>query len=368
MDKSESIEQPEIISEPVAIEQITESEIISEPVAIESIKATDPIGPVQTILNQYGVAITPDEKYLYIVNNIYYGITPFDSVYVYDLINELIIAKITDNSFKTPSTATISGRCVYITNSNSTTITIIDTATNKVVKVIDGFKNPYRIVVSADGKTGFVCNYEDGLSLGTVSVVNLETFVIKKNIQVGFGPCNCALSPNGKKLCVANYNSKFISIIDTNSLNVIKTVLLNNKVGKPFNINIDSNNNCYILSISFLISYVSIINLSTDKLLLPYSDMFGIWYGIIFPTKSSLKQLYLLAYNKNTTLSFIDINRGIPELILFQYKSDYVLEYYSYIINICPVVGNAILTYDKKFLYITAYGTKFSNLNNLVKL
>jgi len=368
MDESESIEQPELISEPIAIEKIEQPELISDPVVIESIKATDPVGPVQIILNQYGVAITPDEKYLYIVNNKYYGIIQSDSVYVYDLINELIIAKITDDSFKTPSTATISGEHVYITNSNSTTITIIDTSTNKVVKVIDGFKNPYRIVVSANGKTGFVCNYGDGLSLGTVSVVNLETFVIKKNIQVGLGPCNCALSPDGQKLCVTNYYSKFISIINTSSLNVIKTVLLNSNVGFPFNINIDSNNYCYILSLTFFLSHVSIINLSTDTLLLPYFNKFGEWYGIVFSSNPKLKQLYLLNYNKNTTLSFIDINKGIPQLLLIQYKNDYTSEYDPNVIKICPVVGNAILTYDKKFLYITSYGTKFSNLNNLVKL
>ena len=137
-----------------------------------------------SILNQYGVAITPDEQYLYIVNNKYYGITPPNSVYVYDLINELTVAKIIHDSFKEPSTASIYGRRVYITNSDSTTISIIDTATNQVINYIDGFKNPYRIVVSSDGKTGFVCNYGNGLSIGTVSVVNLETFAIKKNIQV----------------------------------------------------------------------------------------------------------------------------------------------------------------------------------------
>lgn len=335
------------------------------------------------ILNQYGVAITPDEKYLYIVNNQYYGITPYDSVYVYNLINEQFVAKITHASFKTPSTATISGRRVYITNSNSTTISIIDTATNKIIHVIDGFNNPYRIVVSADGKTGFVCNYGDGLSIGTVSVVNLETFAINKNIPVGFGPCNCALSGDGKKLYVTNYISKFISIIDTSSLIVVRTVPLNVNVGNPFNINIDANDssvNCYILSITGPIeptaiiqsykynTHVSIIDLSTNTLLLPYSTINNIWYGTVFPINKTLKQIYILSYNKNTTLPFIDINQGIPELRLIQYKNDYEVEYYSTIINICPVVGNAILTYDKKFLYITAYGTKLSNTNNLVEL
>jgi len=321
-----------------------------------------------SILNQYGVAITPDEKYLYIVNNQYYGIIPQDSVYVYDLINEQFVAKITNASFKTPSTATIFGRRVYITNSDSTTISIIDTATNQVIKVIDGFKNPYRIVVSADGKTGFVCNYGNGIALGTVSVVNLETFTIKKNISVEVGPCNCALSSDGKKLCVTNYISKFISIIDANSLIVVRTVPLSANVGNPFNINIDSNQMCYILSILSSNSYVSVIDLSTSTLLLPYATINNICYGIVFSSNPNLKQIYLLTYNKNTTLSFININQGVPELLLIQYKNDYTVEYYSTIIKICPVIGNAILTYDKKFLYVTAYGTRLSNTNNLVEL
>lgn len=331
-----------------------------------------------SILNQYGVATSPDEKYLYIVNNKYYGIIPQDSVYVYDLINEQFVAKITNASFKTPSTATIFEKCVYITNSNSTTITIIDTSTNKVVKVIDGFKNPYRIVVSKDGKTGFVCNYGDGISLGTVSVVNLETLEIKKNIQVGVGPCNCALSPDGKKLCVANFISSSISIINTSSLIVIKTIILNTNIGNPYNLNIDLNNYCYIMIVNPFFYHISIIDLSTDTLFLPYSTFFkvvSLIYGIVFPTDPTLRQIYVLAYNKNKNdnLSFIDINNGIPEINFIQYRDvfdveDFSLVEYTSTVKICPAVGNVILTYDKKFLYITSYGTKFSNLNNLIKL
>ena len=328
--------------------------------------------PIQISINQYGVAITPNERYLYIVNNQYYGITPYDSVYLYDLINENMITNITDSSFDIPSTATISYGRVYITNSNSTTISVIDMATNKVSRTIDGLLNPYRIVVSADGNTGFVCNYGDGTAVGTISVIDLQTYTIQKNISVGIGPCNCALSGDGKKLCVANFNDGSVSIIDTTSLIVIKTINLNTNVGKPFNINIDSNNNCYILSISFLFvflfSNISIIDLSTNTLLLPYFNTFGILYGIVFPSNPSLKQLYLLYYNKNTTIPFIDINHGIPELLLIQYYDDAEVEYYSTTIKICQEVGNAILTYDKQFLYITTYGTKFSNINNLVKL
>lgn len=324
--------------------------------------------PVQISINQYGVAITPNERYLYIVNNQYYGITPYDSVYLYDLINEQMITKITDSSFKTPSTATISNSRVYITNTNSTTISVIDMATNKVSRTIDGLNRPYRIVISADGKTGFICNYGDGTAIGTVSVVDLQTFAIIKNISVGKGPCNCALTADGKKLCVVNYDDKTISIIDTTSLIVVKTITLNSNVGRPFNINIHPNGNCYILSISFILSHISIIDLSTNTLLLQYSNRFGIAYGIVFPSNPDLKQVYILYYNKNTTIPFIDINNGIPLILLIQYMDDYEVDYYSDLINICLAVGNAILTYDKQFLYITTYGTKFSNINNLVKL
>ena len=315
------------------------------------------------ILNQYGVAITPDEKYLYIVNNQYYGITPYDSVYLYDLINEQFISKITHLSFKTPSTATISGRRVYITNSNSTTISIIDTVSNQVINAIDGFNNPYRIVVSADGKTGYVCNYGDGITLGTLSVVNLEILEIKKNIQVGVGPCSCALSPDGKKLCVVNYISKFISIIDTTSLIFVKTVPLDINVGNPFNINIDANDssvNCYILSITGPIeptaiiesykynTHISIIDLSTNTLLLPYSTINNIWYGIVFPINKSLKQIYILSYNRNTKLLFIDINQGIPELRLIQYKNLVVQNEPVPIAMLVDDEGNEKITFELK--------------------
>jgi hypothetical protein len=114
--------------------------------------------------------------------------------------------------------------------------------------------------------------------------------------------------------------------------------------------------------------YISIIDLSTNTLLSPYASIVGTIYGIVFPSNESLKQLYVLTYNKNTSLPFIDINQGIPELILIQYKDDYEVEYYSSTIKICPAVGNAILTYDKKFLYISNYGLKFRNINNLVDL
>jgi len=339
--------------------------------------------PIKISINQYGVAITPNEQYLYIVNNKYYGIKPpyytteligYDIVYLYDLINENMVAEINDPSFKTPSTVIISNGSVYVTNTDSTTISVIDMATNKVSQIINGFNRPYRIVINNSGDTGYVCNYGDGKTIGTVSVVDLNTYAIIKNIDVGYGPCNCALSIDNKKLCVTNYsfyNPPTINIINTNSLIVTKELEFD--FGLPFNINVN-NNVAFILALAYVYGiYVTVIlaiNLKTNAYIENVNyPFFGLWYGIVFSPNLNITQIYVLNYY-NPYDSFININKGIPYIQYIQVNSSYIAgDFFSeFNINICPAVGNAILTYDKKFLYVSNYSTKYRNINNLVKL
>jgi YVTN family beta-propeller protein len=351
----------------------------------ENVKSDLYSDPITISINQYGVAITPNEQYLYIVNNKYYGIKPpyynsesviisYDMIYLYDLINENMVAEINDPSFKTPSTVIISNGRVYVTNADSTTISVIDMATNKVSRIIDGFNRPYRIVINNSGDTGYICNYGDGKTIGTVSVVDLNTYTIIKNIDVRYGPCNCALSIDNKKLCVTNYsfyNTPTINIIDTSSLIVTKEIEFN--YGVPFNVNVNNNNVAFILSLqdfdSIYITVISAINLKTnsfiDNVIL---SSYGLWYGIIFSPNLDLTQVYILNYY-NSYDAFININKGIPYIQYFQFNSSYMLSDFSeFNIRICPSVGNAILTYDKKFIYVSNYSTKYRNVNNLVKL
>ena len=346
--------------------------------------------PITISINQYGVAITPNEQYLYIVNNKYYGIKPpyytiegvltgYNMIYLYDLINENMFAEINDPSFNTPSTVIISNGSVYVTNADSTTISVIDMATNKVSRVIDGFDKPYRIVINNSGDTGYVCNYGDGKTIGTVSVVDLNTYTIIKNIKVGYGPCNCALSIDNNKLCVTNYGNSItptINIINTSSLIVTKE--LDSPYGTPFNINVNNNNVAFISSVLFFYSqyttFLTAINLKTNA----YIDnvgipSLGILYGIVFSPNPDITQVYLLnykiLYDVSSIATFIDINKGTPSLVYYKFDSSYrFIDFSEFNIKICPVVGNAILTYDKKFLYVSNYTTKYRNVNNLVKL
>ena len=298
-------------------------------------------------------------------------------VYLYDLINENMVAEINHPSFNTPSTVVISNGFVYVTNADSTTISVIDMATNKVSGIIDGFNRPYRIVINNSENIGYVCNYGDGETNGTVSVVNLNTYTIIKNIEVGYGPCNCALSIDNKRLCVTNYGfntlSPTISIINTSSLIVIKTI--ESYYGLPFNIYVDDNNIAGILNIinfsSVYITTLILFNLNTLELLndSPYTAI-GVFYGIILSTIPNFINAYILFYETNLLTKYININEGIPSCVLAQFDDFGVQTFNSseFNIKICPAVGNAILTYDKKFLYVSNYSTRYRNINNLVKL
>ena len=98
-----------------------------------------------------GLAVTPDSHFAYVANNNNYGLTGSDSVTVIDLNVNLPIATIHDSSFNQPYTVTInaSGTKAYVTNSNSTTVTIIDIASNTVIGTIGGFDGPSGFAITA---------------------------------------------------------------------------------------------------------------------------------------------------------------------------------------------------------------------------
>src|SRR5207248_557577 len=112
-------------------------------------------------VNPDSVVITPNSCYAYVPNNNNYGITNQDSVSVLDLKKKILIKTIHDKSFVEPFRAACSpnGKRVYVANSNGSTLSIIKTKTNKVIGTIDGFDGPSGIVITPDGKFGYVNNY-----------------------------------------------------------------------------------------------------------------------------------------------------------------------------------------------------------------
>ena len=88
----------------------------------------------------------------------------------------------------------------YITNFGSTTVSVIDTATNTVTATIGGFDYPEGVAVSPDGTKVYVAN--EGNS--TVSVINTTTNKVTATVNVGTNPFGVAVTPDGTKVYVTN--------------------------------------------------------------------------------------------------------------------------------------------------------------------
>ncbi len=116
--------------------------------------------------------------------------------------------------------------------------------------------------VVVDNKTGIA-------SSGTVSVIDLNTRKVIKEIKVHLHPCGMALHPDGKKLYVANANSDLISVINTQTDEVIKNLNPKPMAELPFG----SAPNALAISLDGKTLYaanggnnlIAVIDLTTDK-------------------------------------------------------------------------------------------------------
>jgi YVTN family beta-propeller protein len=176
-----------------------------------------------------GLAVTPDSSKVYVANNNNDGLSGGNTVTVIGAARNNILQIVRDSSFNEPYTVTINpaGTKAYVSNSNGSTITILDTVTNGVIGTITGFDGPSGMAISPDGTKGYVNNY-GGPILGsgngfTVNAVDLTTnLIVGSSIIVGLAPAALAMGPDGKHVYVVNYEdgnlgTGTMSIIDTSN-------------------------------------------------------------------------------------------------------------------------------------------------------
>src|SRR5436190_14872376 len=110
-------------------------------------------GTINVGVTPVGLAVTPDNRFAYVANNNNYGLSNGNTVSVLDLTNNTLAQTISDPSFNQPYTVTMSpdGTRAYVTNSNSTTISMINPVTNAVTGIIDGFDGPSGMVIDPTG-------------------------------------------------------------------------------------------------------------------------------------------------------------------------------------------------------------------------
>lgn len=199
-------------------------------IAINKVIATIGVGDTPA-----RIAVTPNNLFGYVANNNNDGIPNGDSVSVLNLKTNTVLTTIQDPSFSEPYTITINaaGTKAYVTNSNSSTITIIAIPSNTVIGTIGGFDGPSGMVITPGGTIAYVNNYGGPILMSgngrTVSIVSLVTNTIIGTITVGQAPAALAISPDGKFVYSINYvdgnpGTGTMSVIRTSDNTVITTI------------------------------------------------------------------------------------------------------------------------------------------------
>ncbi len=131
---------------------------------------------------------------------------------------------------------------LYVANHLSGDVAVIDTQTRAVTQRIpmgassdpyDASKFPYQVLPSTDGKKLYVSNWKDG-SVAVVNVATLSAPYSMTYVRVGNHPNAMIFSPGGDRLYVANANSDTVSVLDTATDSVLFDIDVRAYADAPF--------------------------------------------------------------------------------------------------------------------------------------
>lgn len=334
--------------------------------------------------NPAGIAITPNGRYAYVANDNQDNVPGLDTISVIDLCNNKVIATISDPSLTSsddqPYTITINaaGTKAYVTNSNSTTITIIDIATNTVSGFIEGFDGPsgFAIMPGCNATIAYVNNYggPEGVYSGNgtaVNVVDLATnTIIGAPITVDLAPAALAITPDGAYVYVACYvdgnpGTGTVNVIRTSDNAVVATIP---GFSGPFQIAITPNG-CFAYVTNFgsnnfepVGTTVSVISTKTNEIIatIPVGTQPS---GLAITPDG--KYAYISNYNTlYLGYNFSDLTPFVGTVNIIDTCTNKV---------ICPtiVVGsspaNIAITPDGAFAYVTNYSSNNVSVINILE-
>ncbi len=158
---------------------------------------------------------------------------------------------------KSPSGPEAPSVQIYVTNSASDTIDVVDPATNKVVQVIHGIELPHGIVFSPDGTRIYLSNEAESM----LDVVDRKSGDILQKVPLSGHPNNLTITKDGSRVLVGiRVQPGFIDVIDTNSFKRMKGIPVD---GAVHNVYVTPDGR-YAVSGSIENKAATVIDLQTD--------------------------------------------------------------------------------------------------------
>ena len=160
------------------------------------------------------VSIAGASPFAYIANE------ESDNISVIDTATDKVMATISVGSNPVGVAINPNGTRIYVANAHSNDVSVIDTATNTVIATVPAGSSPKGIAVNPNGKKVYVAN--EGSN--NVFVIDTAKNTVVSTVNTGKNPAGVAVSPDGKKAYVTNYGEKTVSVIDTATNKVTATV------------------------------------------------------------------------------------------------------------------------------------------------
>jgi PQQ-dependent catabolism-associated beta-propeller protein len=162
-----------------------------------------------------GVAISPDGRWAYVTAE------TSNTVTVVDVRRSEVVSSFMVDPRPRAAAFSPGGSTAYVTTEIGGSVAVVDALRHRVRKVVPlpGGAKPVGVVVSPDGKRVYIAGGQ-----GNRVIVLTRSGEIAGSVPVGKRPWNLALTADGRKLYTANGASNDVSVIDTESLKVIRTI------------------------------------------------------------------------------------------------------------------------------------------------
>jgi YVTN family beta-propeller protein len=142
------------------------------------------------------------------------------SVSVIDSATNLVSDTISVGSRPVGATFAPDGSRVYVANSASDTISVIDALTNKVIATVAVGAFPQGLAITPDGSRAYV-----GSSFSnSVSVIDLATNAVIGTIDIGRDSTAVAITPDGRRAYLTSTGTAAVSVIDTATNTLVETI------------------------------------------------------------------------------------------------------------------------------------------------
>jgi len=148
------------------------------------------------------VAITPDGRYAWVVDQAGNSVTVIDTRSRGIAVGPIMVGKAPRGIAITPN-----GTRAYVANSGDDTVTVLDTATfGPVGEPIPVGKEPDGVAISPDGGSAFVAQRGGG-----IAVIDTGTSQVVETIDDSFGPSRITMTPDGRRGFVTNHDAETVT-------------------------------------------------------------------------------------------------------------------------------------------------------------